>query len=159
MGFRVPVILLAVAKPKVLVSACLLGRACRFDGRDKTTPPLIEALEKGAVEAVPFCPEEAGGLGTPRPAATLRGGGGHDVVEGRAQVINEAGDDVTEAFLAGGRLAVEEARAHRCEAAYLKERSPSCGCGQVHTDHGVAQGCGVTAALLQRAGIPTISVD
>ena len=151
--------LLAVATPRVLVSACLLGRACRFDGRDKKTPVLLAALEKAGVEAVPFCPEEAGGLGTPRPAATLRGGGGHDVAEGRAQVITEGGDDVTEAFLAGGRLAVDEARAHGCEAAYLKERSPSCGCGHVHTDQGVAQGCGVTTALLQRAGIPTISVD
>ena len=152
-------IIRAVSKPRVLVSACLLGRTCRFDGRDKKTPSLLAALEKGAVEAVPFCPEEAGGLGTPRPAATLHGGGGHDVVEGRARVITEGGEDVTEAFLAGGRLAVDEARAHGCEAAYLKERSPSCGCGQVHTDHGVARGCGVTAALLQRAGIATISVD
>jgi uncharacterized protein YbbK (DUF523 family) len=57
---------------KVLVSACLLGRACRFDGKDKLVPGLEDALRAEKVEAVPFCPEEAGGLGTPRPAAVIR---------------------------------------------------------------------------------------
>jgi len=144
---------------RVLVSACLLGRACRFDGRDRKAPALLAALARGGAEAVPFCPEEAGGLGTPRPAAVLVGGDGAAVLDGAARVRDERGEDVTGAFLEGARLALEEARQARCTAAYLKERSPSCGCAQVHTDRGVAAGCGVTAALLRRAGIPTISVE
>lgn len=146
------------AVTKVLVSACLLGRACRFDGRDKLAPSLLDALRAEKVEAVPFCPEEAGGLGTPRPAAVLVGGDGEAVLDGRARVVDDRGRDVTEAFLDGARQAVEAARKSGCEVAYLKERSPSCGCAQVHTDHGVAKGCGVTAALLRRSGVAGISV-
>jgi uncharacterized protein YbbK (DUF523 family) len=143
---------------KVLVSACLVGRPCRFDGRDKLAKELVDALRAEKVEAVPFCPEEAGGLGTPRPAAHIVGGDGDAVVDGKARVVTDHGEDVTEAFLAGARQAVEQALVHGCAAAYLKERSPSCACAQVWTDKGVARGCGVTTALLRRAGVATISV-
>ena len=141
---------------KALVSACLLGRACRYNGTDEETPDLIEALRAAGTEVVPFCPEEAGGLGTPRPAAKLHGGDGDAVADGRARVIDENGRDVTDAFLNGAREAVLAAEG--CEAAFLKERSPSCGCALVHTEEGLVHGCGVTAALLRRAGIATISV-
>jgi uncharacterized protein YbbK (DUF523 family) len=144
---------------KVLVSACLLGRACRYDGKDKLVPELPDALRAERVEAVPFCPEEAGGLGTPRPSAQLHGGDGDAVLDGRARVVNDRGEDVTDAFLEGARLAVDEARKHGCVAAYLKERSPSCGCAQVHTDAGLVRGCGVTTALLRRADVAVISVS
>jgi uncharacterized protein YbbK (DUF523 family) len=110
------------------------------------------------VEAVPFCPEEAGGLGTPRPAAVLVGGDGEAVLDGRARVRNDRGEDVTEAFLDGARQALDVARQNGCAVAYLKERSPSCGCAQVHMEKGVAKGCGVTTALLRRSGVAAISV-
>jgi len=144
---------------RVLVSACLLGRACRFDGRDQHRPDLEAALAQSDVEAVPFCPEEAGGLGTPRPAAQLHGGSGEDVIDGRARVIDEQGTDVTDAFLAGAEQALATAQQAGCEVAYLKERSPSCGSALVHLKTGLVSGSGVTAAMLRRAGIPTISVD
>jgi len=144
---------------RVLVSACLLGRACRHDGRDKLAPDLVATLEREAVEAVPFCPEEAGGLGTPREPAQLHGGDGDAVVAGRARVVSASGKDVTEAFLSGARQAVERAVATECAVAYLKEKSPSCGCALVHTDAGLIRGPGVTAALLREAGIATVSVD
>jgi uncharacterized protein YbbK (DUF523 family) len=144
--------------PKVLVSACLLGRACRYDGTDENSPGLIDALARQGVEAVAFCPEEAGGLSTPRPPAHLVGGDGNDVADGRATVVTEEGADVTEQFLEGARGAVRAASDAGCRMAFLKERSPSCGCAQVHTDKGLVPGCGVTAALLQRAGIATVSV-
>jgi len=143
---------------KVLVSACLLGRACRFDGKDKLVQELPDALRAEKVEAVPFCPEEAGGLGTPRPAAVIVGGDGEAVLDGKARVMDDRGVDVTRAFLDGARQALEAARLHGCTVAYLKERSPSCGCAQVHTEKGVSKGCGVTTALLRRGGVAPISV-
>ena len=141
---------------KVLVSACLLGRACRYDGRARRHPELIEAL---GAEAVAFCPEEAGGLDTPRPAASIEGGGGEQVLDGVARVVREDGTDVTEAYLEGARRAIALAAKEGCEVAYLKESSPSCGCALVHTRDGLVPGCGVTTAMLLRAGIATISVD
>ena len=144
---------------RVLVSACLLGRACRFDGRDKKTPRLVDALDSARSETVPFCPEEAAGLGTPRPRAWITGGNGDDVVAGRARVETEHGDDVTEAFLAGASEAVARAQEEGCAVAYLKERSPSCGCAQVHGPDGLIEGSGVTAALLRKNGIAIISVE
>ena len=143
---------------KVLVSACLLGRACRYNGGDEKLPDLISALAENGDEAVPFCPEEAAGLGTPRPAAKLHGGDGDAVADGKARVVTVEGDDVTERFLNGARQAVDEAVRQGCLSAFLKERSPSCGSGLVHTEDGLMHGCGVTTALLRRAGVATISV-
>lgn len=143
---------------KVLISACLAGRACRFDGKDALHPPLVEALRRDDADLVPFCPEEAAGLGTPRREARLQGGDGAAVVDGQAKVIIE-GSDATGAFLDGARQAVACAVREGCAVAYLKERSPSCGCAVVHAADGLKRGCGVTAALLRRAGIATISVS
>ena len=143
---------------KVLVSACLIGRACRYDGKDKLVPDLLDALRAEKAEAVPFCPEEAGGLGTPRPPAVIVGGDGEAVLDGKARVLNDRGEDVTPAVLDGARKALDEARRQGCAVAYLKERSPSCGCAQVHSEEGVVRGCGVTTALLRRGGIATVSV-
>lgn len=143
---------------KVLISACLAGRACRFDARAALRPDLVDALRAESAELVSFCPEEAAGLGTPRPDARLQGGDGEAVVDGRARVITEEGD-VTDAFLDGARQAVACATKEGCTVAYLKERSPSCGCAVTHMDDGLKRGCGVTAALLRRAGIATVSVS
>jgi uncharacterized protein YbbK (DUF523 family) len=144
---------------KVLVSACLLGRACRHDGTDRLSPPLVDALEDENVEIVAFCPEEAAGLGTPRPPVKIVGGDGAAVLDGGARVMSEEGDDRTDAFLEGARQALAHARAAGCEVAYLKEKSPSCGCALVHTDKGLVRGSGVTTAFLRRNGLATISVD
>jgi len=143
---------------KVLISACLTGRACRYDGRDALQADLVEALRGKRDELVSFCPEEAAGLGTPRPTARLHGGDGEAVVDGHARVVTDEGD-ATDAFLEGARQAVECATRQGCTVAYLKERSPSCGCAVVHGDDGLTRGCGVTAALLRRAGIATVSVS
>ncbi len=150
----------------VLVSACLLGTNCRYDAR-----PLIprEELVRMAAEgrALPVCPEEAGGLPTPREPAEIllcEGGGrgsGEDVLAGRARVLTASGRDVTEAYLAGARHALAVARAAGCARAYLKARSPSCGAGDYGAcgAPGGASADGVAAALLRRAGIETISLD
>ena len=102
------------------------------------------------------CPEEDGGLGTPRPAAEIQGGDGSDVLEGRARVVTKAGVDVTEEYVVGARIALDRARSAGATTAILKARSPSCGKGCIYdgTFTRTAQdGDGVTAALLAQHGI------
>lgn len=108
------------------------------------------------------CPEEEGGLATPRPAAEIRGGDGSDVLDGRARVVTSAGVDVTEAYLQGARIALERAREAGADTAILKARSPSCGRGCVYDgtfSRTPTQGDGVTAALLQREGIKVVTEE
>lgn len=109
--------------------------------------------------AVLVCPEEDGGLGTPRPAAEIVGGDGHDVIEGRARVVTKAGDDVTDAYLAGARRALEAAQETGVTRAILKSRSPSCGRGLIYDgsfSRSLQVGDGVTAALLASHGIEIV---
>lgn len=138
----------------ILVSACLRGVPCRFDARDKAGPAV--AAELAGRRAVPFCPEVAGGLATPRRPAELVGGDGHAVLDGTARVVDDTGQDVTAEFVAGAELALETARDQGCTEALLMPRSPSCGRGAVYdgTFRGeLVAGDGVTAALLGRHGI------
>jgi uncharacterized protein YbbK (DUF523 family) len=143
----------------VLVSACLLGRACRYDGRHNRDGVLEDELARDGLRAVPFCPEEAGGLGTPRPPAWIAGGDAGDVLDGSARVVTEAGADVSAQFTAGARGALETCRAQGIARAFLKERSPSCGVTATHVDDRVAPGPGVTAALLAREGVAIVGVE
>lgn len=138
------------APAPVLVSACLVGRACRYDGASRPVPGLREAL--GDRPLVPVCPEELGGLATPRPAAALEGGDGEAVLDGRARVRRLSdGLDVTGAFVEGAKRAL--AAAPEATEAVLKARSPSCGCGETWVDGAVRPGDGVFAALLRRRGV------
>jgi uncharacterized protein YbbK (DUF523 family) len=143
----------------VLVSACLLGCACRYDGRHNRDGELERALAQDGMRAVPFCPEEAGGLGTPRPAAWIEGESAEAVLDGRARVVDVKGRDVTQGFLAGARGALEACVSSGSTRAYLKERSPSCGVAATHVEGRVTSGPGVTAALLARAGIEVVGVE
>ncbi|MFF3731807.1 DUF523 domain-containing protein [Streptomyces sp. NPDC002476] len=138
----------------VLVSACLRGVPCRFDGRGKASDAVTEAI--GDRRPVSFCPEVAAGLSTPRRPAEIVGGDGHDVLEGRARVVDDTGHDVTREFVDGAERALEVARGAGCDEALLMSRSPSCGRGTVYdgTFTGrLREGDGVTAALLERHGI------
>ncbi len=129
---------------RVLISACLLGCACRYDGRAK---PLAEAVRLQEVcSLIPVCPEQLGGLPTPRPASERRG----------SRVVNCLGEEVTEQYRRGAEEALRLARLFDCRVALLKERSPSCGSGVIY-DGSFSQtriaGDGVTAELLKRQGI------
>ncbi|PAV69484.1 hypothetical protein WR25_23638 [Diploscapter pachys] len=109
---------------------------------------------------VPLCPEVAGGLPTPRPPAEIPGGQGGAVLDGQAQVLTVTGDDVSDAFLAGARLALELVRRHGIRVAVLKSGSPSCGNLQTYDGSfsGVkVAGEGVTTALLRREGVQVFS--
>ena len=144
---------------KVLVSACLLGRECRYDGRHNRDGVLERELERNGEVAVPFCPEQAGGLDTPRPPAWLSGGDARAALAHRARVVTCEGIDVTAEFRSGAEAALAECRAHGIERAYLKERSPSCGVQQTHVDDELVDGPGLTAALLQREGVEIFGVE
>jgi uncharacterized protein YbbK (DUF523 family) len=143
----------------VLVSACLLGRECRYDGRHNRDNALERELAARGLRAVAFCPEEHGGLGTPRPAAWIEAGGAGAVLDGSARVVTDAGVDVTEGFLRGARGALETCAVHAIRRAFLKERSPSCGVHNTHADGRLVAGPGVTAELLRRHGVAVEGVE
>ena len=114
----------------------------------------------GGDELVPVCPEQLGGLPTPRPPAEIVGGDGADVLDGAASVITVDGEDKTSEFLDGAHQTLEIATSQNATHAVLKSRSPSCGCGQIYdgTFTGkLSDGDGVTAALLRRHGIQVVT--
>ena len=132
---------------KLLVSACLLGVACRYDGQSKLHPLAQELCRRH--EVIPVCGEIFGGLPTPRlPSERWEGG-----------VFASDGGDVTDAFRRGAEEVVRLARLTGAQAAILKERSPSCGSGAVYdgTFSGVlTEGWGITAALLRQQGLRVV---
>jgi len=145
---------------RVLVSACLLGEKVRYNGADARCPAAVLAGWAAEGRLVPFCPEVAGGLGVPRPAAEIQGGDGGAVLAGTAAVRTKDGRDLTPQFQGGARLALEQARLAGARVAVLKEGSPSCGSGAVYdgTFSGRRQaGRGVTAALLEENGVRVFS--
>lgn len=138
----------------LLVSACLAGIPCRYDGRAKTDPALVALVDSGA--AIARCAEVAGGLPTPRPPSEIIGGDGRDVLDGRARVVTGEGEDVSAAFICGARAVADEAERAGVREAVLQARSPSCGCGAIYdgTYSGtVIAGNGVLAAELLARGI------
>ena len=128
----------------IAISACLLGYKCRYDGKSKKNSALIKLLESEKI--LPICPEQFGGLPTPRAPSNLVEGNGFDVLDGNAKVINSFGDDNTEAFIKGACAALDIIRAHNINYCFLKDKSPSCGVDEKYL-------IGVTAALLIRKGI------
>ena len=130
----------------ILVSACLLGTPCRYDGTGKLLAQLEQLQAQGHL-LIPVCPEILGGLPTPRSPAELQRDG---------RVVTQDGQDVTSAYHLGAQKTLELALAHGCTAAVLKERSPSCGCGQIYDGtftHQLIEGSGITAQLLLAHGI------
>ena len=148
-----------LGKQRIAVSSCLVGKHCRYDGAHKYHRRLNEALTQfvaGGGEVISVCPEELGGLGTPRPAAGLIGGTGVSVWRGTARVCQQAtGLDVTMAFKNGANKALEQTK--NCELAILKERSPSCGVRRVWCESDLVEGRGVFAELLSEQGIALAS--
>ena len=144
--------------PAALVSACILGTRCRYDGTAKPMPQMA-ALIEARYSLVPVCPERDGGLPTPRPRSWITGGTAADVLSGTARVIDETGRDVTEHFLAGARAALATAQQYGATVAYLKEHSPSCGHLRTSRDGQRVAGRGVAAELLLQKGITVVSAD
>jgi len=135
----------------VIVSACLLGLRTRYDGNDAFSMEAAALLE-GRV-AVPVCPEQLGGLPTPRAKAAITSGNGMAVLDGTADVLDETGEDVTVKFVKGAMDTLQIARLCGAEEAFLKEKSPSCGVSLICRAGACVNGMGVTAALLMKEGI------
>ncbi len=135
----------------IMISACLLGIICRYDGREATCSDLVDYVS--SVSFIPFCPEQLGGLSTPRPPAKIIGGDGRDVISGKARLLNAVGDDVTDAFRKGAEEALNLARLSGASLAIMKDRSPSCGLKTPFCDKSTGLGIGVTAGLFESNGI------
>ncbi len=133
----------------ILVSACLLGLSCRYDGKKKADERVKKLLEREDIALIPMCPEQLGGMTTPREPSERTAGG----------VRNREGEDVTSCYRRGAEEALKLARLYHCSRAVLKERSPSCGCGQIYDGSftkTLTEGDGVTAELLKRSGIQVL---
>lgn len=144
----------------ILVSACLLGYNCKYNGGNNKNPQIIELL-KGK-EIIPVCPEELGGLTTPRTACEIIDGTGKDVLEGNCRVLNKEGFDLTPNFIEGAKKTLAKAQEAGCELAILKSRSPSCGVNYIYDgsfSSKLRSGDGVTTALLKQHGIKVVNEE
>lgn len=144
----------------ILVSACLAGIRCKYNGRDNGNPIIKELVRQG--KAIPLCPEQLGGLPTPRLPAEINGGSARDVLQGRALVVRKDGDDVTEHFIRGAKEVLKFCQEMGIKRAILKSRSPSCGKGCVYDGTftgGLVDGNGITAQLLMDNGIEVITEE
>jgi len=138
---------------KILVSACLAGEKCKYNGSHNLVPAIAALVRQG--KAVAVCPEVLGGLPIPRRPAEIQGGDGHDVLSGNARVIDSAGKNVTAEFCRGANSILALARELQPELIVLKEKSPSCGIRFIYNGNFAAKiipGAGVTAALLKQHG-------
>jgi len=134
----------------ILCSACLLGIKCRYDGKDKLNKKVIELSKKKIL--IPVCPEQLGGLSTPREPAEQKG----------KRVITKSGKDVTQNFKKGAKEVLKLAKLFGIKEAILKQKSPSCGFGKIYDGSfsgKLIKGNGVTAALLKRKGIKIITEE
>lgn len=133
-----------------LCSACLLGIRCRYDGKSKPDKRIIGLSRKEAL--IPVCPEQLGGLSTPRENSEIKG----------KRVITASGKDKTENMKKGAEETLKIAKLFNIKQAILKQKSPSCGCGKIYdgTFSGkIIKGDGVTAALLKKNKIKVISEE
>ena len=144
----------------IIVSACLAGINCKYDGGNNLVPEIRDLVAEG--RAVPVCPEQLGGCPTPRVPVELVGVSGEDVLDGKGRAVDESGCDKSESFVKGAEETLKLARVVRADMAVLKERSPSCGSKFISGGSFTRRprrGCGITAALLMRNGIKVISEE
>ena len=142
----------------ILVSACLLGINCKYDGENNKNDAVINHLkDKRYIIA---CPEQLGGMSTPRDPSEIISLDGNAVINGQSNVMDNKGTDVTQRFLKGANETLKIAKIYNCNKAILKEGSPSCGSNYIYDGTFCANkvdGVGVTTALLLQNGIQVIS--
>lgn len=135
----------------MIVSACLAGVKCRYDGTNRCDSEIERMTQSG--EAFPVCPEELGGLPTPRAPSEIERGTGEDVLAGRSRAVNAEGKDVTASFVLGAWHTLAIVRALGIAEGILKANSPSCGIAKIKRKGRLVDGPGVCAALLLKEGV------
>jgi uncharacterized protein YbbK (DUF523 family) len=144
-------------KTTVLISACLLGKNCRYDGGHCK----VDELNELNVEIIPVCPEEAGGMGTPRPAAEMQNTS-REIINGSGKIYTQNGDDVTSKFINGSKTELSKINENKADFALLKSNSPSCGFGHVYdgTFSGkLRKDNGIFAQMCEDEGVEVVSSD
>ena len=141
----------------ILVSACLLGLQTRYDGTQKREEFVLDYLKSNDYLPIPVCPEQLAGLATPREEVHFTNGDGTDVLNDSGNVATRTGREMNAAFVRGATETLEICRLTGCQTALLKERSPSCGVHMIYCRGQRVPGKGVTAALLENAGITLLS--
>ncbi|MDD5254365.1 MAG: DUF523 domain-containing protein [Candidatus Nanoarchaeia archaeon] len=142
----------------ILVSACLAGINCNYKGESKPNEKIIKLIKEG--KAIPICPEQLGGLTTPRSGARILSGNGQDVLDKKTKLITDNGNDVTEQYIKGANEVLRIIREFNIKKVILKQGSPSCGKGITQAGkekRETVKGNGVTTALLIREGIEVVT--
>jgi len=144
-------------KKKILISACLLGKNCRYNGGHSQ----LTELEEIDVEWIPVCPEESGGLGTPRPSAEMQENA-ETILNGKGKIITNKGKNVTSEFIQGAEKSLQLGLGAEVKIAVLKSKSPSCGIGKIYDGSftkSLKIGNGIFAHLCHVNDIACISSD
>ena len=141
----------------IIVSACLMGKRCRYNGEDRAHAGVIRFLSGKKFFAV--CPEQLAGWGVPRPPVEFRGGGAKEVASGKAAIKDIRGRNRTASLMNGVNRALSRALRLRPSAAILKEKSPSCGVKKVFRDGELKRGQGLFAYALRRSGVQVRSEE
>lgn len=144
-------------KSGYIVSACLLGRRCRYNGEDKSHPGVIRFL--CGKRYLALCPEMLAGWGSPRPAVEFHGGGAAQVAEGSATIADSHGRNRTASLIRGIRKALSQADRFEAAGAILKEKSPSCGVSRVYRDGKLRRGAGLFTYWLLKRGLRVLSEE
>jgi len=146
-------------KEPVLVSACLLGLATRYDGKTKCSKAVMEYLQRENLLPIPICPEQLAGMSTPREKTFFKSGSGLDVLAGEGHAVSESGESMNDIFCRGAWMALQIGHLSHCRRALLKERSPSCGVHLIYRGEARVPGTGVTTALLIKEGFEVFSEE
>ncbi len=144
-------------KASIIVSACLVGERCRYNGEDRAHPGVARFLRGKKYLAV--CPERLAGWGVPRPAVEFHGGGAKQLAEGKATITDSRGRDRTASLIKGVTKALRRAISLQASEAILKEKSPSCGVGKVYRDGKLTRGEGIFTHWLRRSGVKVRSEE
>ena len=142
-------------KEMILVSACLLGLRCCYNGCDNTDQSVLDMREKYIL--IPACPEQLGGLQTPRPPSFFIKGDGSQTIEGIDNLINDQNENVSSQFRNGAEETLKICQLFNIKTAILKEKSPSCGTHQIYLKEKLTKGIGVTATILKSNDIRVMS--
>ena len=142
----------------IIVSACLAGICCKYNGKSNYKKEIAEMVAKG--KAIPICPEQLGGMSTPRDPCEISGGTGKDVLSKKCKVITKDGEDVTQNLIKGAWEVMKIAKLTKAQKAILKSDSPSCSSYKIYNgtfSKTKIKGSGVTAQLLIDNGIEVMN--